>query len=64
MTIFTDTYMRNCSQRGSVSAALFWLNEWRGRVRWRKSLTRLTEWQLDDIGLLSTAEQKATAVAE
>ncbi len=49
----TETKSLNqiCHQNG-LGWALCWINEWRARSRWRRSIARFTAQDLDDLGLL------------
>lgn len=52
MAVATTNCVNRISHQNGLGWALCWVNEWRARSRWRRSLTRFSERDLDDLGLL------------
>ena len=52
MSPATTNSLNQISHHHGLGWALCWIKEWRARSRWRRSITRLTERDLDDLGLL------------
>ena len=61
MSLTVANPTKNMSCCGGVSWAFCWINEWRARARWRRSITHFTNRELDDFGLLEVQASRESS---
>ena len=52
MSLLAMSLMNRIVYPQGLEWALFWITKWRARSRWRRSITRLTERDFADLGML------------